>query len=224
MINVAVDGPSAAGKSQISRLVASELKYIYIDTGAMFRSLGYKAIRCNIDIKNNSDAIENMLKSTNLDIVREGDEQRMILDGKDVTDCIRTPEVSLAASDIAVIPLVREWILKIERKLASKYNCIMDGRDIGTSVLPNADVKIFLTASVSCRAERRFSELKQKGEDVSFEEVLEDMKYRDKQDSERVISPLRCADDAIVVDTSDLTFDESVQSVLSIVGKVTSNV
>lgn len=224
MINVAIDGPSAAGKSQISRLVAKEMNYVYIDTGAMFRSLGLKALENNIDIKNDTESVCGMLSETTLDIRRENGEQKMILDGRDVTELIRTPEVSVAASDIAVIPSVRDWILVIERSLASKYDCVMDGRDIGTSVLPDADVKIFLTASAEKRAERRFAELKQKGIDTDYASVLKDMIYRDEQDANRKVSPLKKADDAIVADTTDLTFDESVSRVLSIVRKVTANV
>ncbi len=220
MINVALDGPSGAGKSTIARRASADFGFVYIDTGAMFRSLALKALNLGIDIKNDHRAVEKMLSGTSLDIVRQDGEQNMILDGENVTSLIRTPEVSRGASDIAVIPFVRQWLLKTERELASKYDCIMDGRDIGTSVLPDANVKIFLTATPEARARRRMAELVEKGTEVSFEEVLSEMKYRDKQDAEREVSPLRKADDAIVADTTELNFDESVELVSDIIRKV----
>lgn len=220
MINVALDGPSGAGKSTIAKAVAKEFNFIYIDTGAMFRSLALKAVGQNIDIKSDIAAVESMLESTTLGIKRQNGEQQMILDGKDVTSLIRTPEVSKAASDIAVIPSVRKWLLKTEREFAQKYDCVMDGRDIGTSVLPDADVKIYLTASAEARAKRRLAELVEKGIDVSFDEVLREMQYRDKQDSEREISPLKKADDAVEADTTLLTLDESVALICDIIRKV----
>lgn len=220
MINVAIDGPSGAGKSSIARFVSSKLGFLYIDTGAMFRSLAWKAIQNGIDISNDSEGLKSMLKNTELSVKIIDGLQHMILDGNDVTHFIRTPEVSKAASDIAVILFVREWILNLERKLASENNCIMDGRDIGTAVLPNADVKIFLTASAEARAERRLLELRQKGIDISFEEVVADMKYRDEQDSNRASAPLRQADDAVLVDTSDKNFYESAEAVYNIIKRV----
>lgn len=219
MINIALDGPSGAGKSTIARAVAKAFGFTYIDTGAMFRSLGLKAVRLGIDIKNQTDLIENMLSSTTLDISRDGDEQHMILDGEDVTSLIRTPEVSKAASDIAVIPSVRTWLLSAERSIASRCDCIMDGRDIGTSVLPDAEVKIFLTASPEARAKRRLLELEEKGISTSFEEVLAEMKYRDKQDASREVSPLKMADDAVLADTTELDLAGSIELVSSIVRK-----
>ena len=220
MINVALDGPSGAGKSTIARKAAEHFGFTYIDTGAMFRSLAYKALECGIDIKAYPGQVESMLENTDLDITRTSDGQQMILDGKNITAFIRTPDVSKAASDIAVIPQVRQWLLKVERALAQKYNCIMDGRDIGTSVLPDADVKIFLTASPEARAKRRHKELLEKGIEKSFEEVIEDMKYRDRQDSQREVSPLKMADDAVLADTTELTFDESVSLVCDLIRKV----
>lgn len=220
MINVALDGPSGAGKSTIAREAARVFDFTYIDTGAMFRSLALKALEQGIDIKSDRDAVEAMLSGTSLDIERAGDAQHMILDSRDVTSLIRTPEVSKAASDIAVIPAVREWLLAQERALAARHNCIMDGRDIGTSVLPDADVKIFLTASAEARAARRHAELVQKGSAVSYDEVLSEMKYRDMQDSTREVSPLRQADDAILADTTELNLEESVSLVCDIIRKV----
>lgn len=220
MINVALDGPSGAGKSTIAKKAAEVFDFVYIDTGAMFRSLALKAIGEGIDVGTNHALVISMLSHTTLDIKRADGQQRMILDGTDVTDRIRTPEISRAASDIAVIPEVREWILKVERNLAAKYDCIMDGRDIGTSVLPDADVKIFLTASPEARAERRYKELCEKGIDTSFDDVLAEMKYRDKQDSEREISPLKKADDAQIADTTELNLEESVELICGIIRKV----
>lgn len=220
MINVALDGPSGAGKSSIAKKASDEFGFMYIDTGAMFRSLALKALNLGIDIKNNPKDVLAFLPDTTLDIVRKDGFQHMILDNEDVTDKIRTSEVSKGASDIAVIGEVRSWLLKEERRLAKKYNCIMDGRDIGSSVLPDANVKIFLTASAEKRAERRLLELKEKGEDITFEKVLEDMKYRDYQDSTREVSPLKMCDDAILVDTTNLTFDESLKAICDIIKKV----
>ena len=217
MINIAIDGPSGAGKSSIAKAVSSRLGYLYIDTGAMFRSLAYRALSLGIDISNEHSKLKSMLEETSLTIERIDGTQHMFLDGCDITDKIRTPEVSKAASDIAVIDFIREWLLELERSLAKQNNCIMDGRDIGTNVLPNADVKIFLTASSEVRAERRLKELKEKGIETSFEEVLAEMKYRDKQDSEREVAPLKKADAAVLADTSDKTFDESVELILDII-------
>jgi len=219
MINVAIDGPSGAGKSTISRTVAKDLGYIYIDTGAMYRSLAYKALSMGIEIKKDPDAVHEMLCNTTLDIVYKNGEQRMMLDEKDVSDFIRTPAVSLGASDISALPEVRQWLMDLQRNLAASNNCLMDGRDIGTSVLPDANVKIFLTASAEVRAKRRFDELTQKGEKVTFDEVLSDMILRDKNDSTRACSPLKKADDATVVDTSDLDFNQSVDAIKAIIAE-----
>jgi len=219
MINVAIDGPSGAGKSTISRTIAKDLGYIYIDTGAMYRSLAYKALSLNIDIKENEEEIIRMLEATTLDIVYKAGEQRMMLDGNDVSDFIRTPSVSLGASAISAIPAVRMWLLDLQRNLANNNNCLMDGRDIGTSVLPDANVKIFLTASPEARAKRRYDELLEKGEKVTFEEVFNDMITRDKNDSTRKCSPLKKADDAVVVDTSELDFEESVLAIKAVIAE-----
>ena len=217
MINIAIDGPSGAGKSSIAKKVSERLGFLYIDTGAMFRSLAYKALTLGIDIPNEHSRLREMLSQTHLTIERIDGSQHMILDGCDITDKIRTPEVSKAASDIAVIDFIRTWLLNLERSLAKQNNCIMDGRDIGTHVLPDAKVKIFLTASAEVRAERRLKELKEKGIETTFSEVLAEMKYRDKQDSERKIAPLKKADDAHLADTSDKNFEESVELILDII-------
>jgi len=217
MINVAIDGPSGAGKSTIARRIASEMGYVYIDTGAMYRTLAYKAIKAGTDIKNEPDKVCSMLSSTVIDIKYSDGLQRMLLDGSDVTDYIRTPEVSMGASAISAIPEVRAWLLDYQRELAKKNNCLMDGRDIGTVVLPFANVKIFLTASAEARAYRRYAELIERGEKVTLEEVSKDMTKRDADDSKRACAPLKQAEDAIVVDTSNLTFEESVSAIKTII-------
>ncbi|MBR3933465.1 MAG: (d)CMP kinase [Clostridia bacterium] len=222
MINVAIDGPSGAGKSSIAKNVSQRLGYLYIDTGAMFRSLAYKALKNGVNISPDNAELKKMLSDTTLDIKRVDSLQHMILDGEDITDFIRTPDVSKAASDIAVVGFVREWILGLERTLASQNNCIMDGRDIGTAVLPNANVKIFLTASAEARANRRLIELKEKGIEISFEELVKEMKYRDEQDANREISPLKQAEDAQLVDTTNLNFEESCNAIFDIIKRKTN--
>lgn len=217
MISVAIDGPAGAGKSSIAKKLASELGFVYIDTGAMYRTLAYKAIKLGINIKDEPQRVCSMLSDTAIDIKYSEGLQRMIADKTDVTDFIRTPEVSMGASAISAIPEVRAWLLDYQRELAQKTNCLMDGRDIGTVVLPFADVKVFLTASPEARAKRRFDELCAKGEKVTFEEVLADMNQRDSQDASRACAPLKQADDALLVDTSDLTFDESVEAIRKII-------
>ncbi len=223
MISIAIDGPSGAGKSSISKQVAQKNGYIYIDTGAMYRTLAYKALSLGIDIVNDADAVAKMLDDTVVTIKHCDDGQHMFVDGKDVTSFIRTPEVSMGASDIAKIPFVRSWLLELQRNFAKENNCIMDGRDIGTVVLPDADVKIFLTASVEARAKRRYAELREKGTSVTFDEVIADMQKRDENDSSRACAPLAKADDAVVVDTSELSFDESVAAIERVISIAVNN-
>lgn len=213
MTKIAIDGPAGAGKSSISKKVAKELGYIYIDTGAMYRTVGLKAVRCGIDTKD-SEGVESILPTLDIDIRHEGVEQHIFLDGENVSDQIRTPEISMAASNVSAIPAVRVALVELQRKLAENHDVLMDGRDIGSFVLPNAEVKIFLTASVEARAERRYKELIEKGEKVDFEAVKEDMIIRDKQDSTRAVSPLVVADGATIIDTSDLDFEQSVNAVI----------
>lgn len=217
MIKVAIDGPSGAGKSTVAKKIASDLGYVYIDTGAMYRTLAYKAISKNINIKEQKDEIISMLSGTQIDLLYKDGLQRMISDGIDVTDYIRTPEVSMGASAISAIPEVRQWLLDYQRELANKSNCIMDGRDIGTVVLPDADVKIFLTASSEERAKRRYNELIQRGESVEFSDVLEDIIKRDEADSKRACAPLKQADDAYLVDSGPLSFEETVGVIKKII-------
>lgn len=216
MINVAIDGPSGAGKSTVSRAVAAMLGYIYIDTGAMYRTVAYKAISLGIE-PSDAKSVAAMLQNTVIDIKHCDDGQHMFVDGTDVTDKIRTPQISMGASAVAAIPEVRAWLLETQRSFAAKSNCIMDGRDIGTVVLPNAQVKIFLTASPEARARRRYDELEAKGETVDFDEVLDDMIKRDKADSSRDCAPLAAADDAVIVDSGDIDFDETVRRIAQII-------
>ncbi len=217
MINVAIDGPAGAGKSTIAKRIAADFGYMYIDTGAMYRSLAYNAIKLGIDIENQKDKVIEMLDCVTLDVKYNEEGQHMILCGEDITAFIRTPRVSAGASAIAVIPEVRQWLLEFQRNLAKSNNCLMDGRDIGTVVLPDANIKIFLTASPEARAKRRYDELILKGEDVSFEDVLSDMIKRDKNDSTRACAPLKQADGAHLVDTSDLSFEQSVDAIKKII-------
>ena len=216
MISVAIDGPAGAGKSTISRQLSKKLEFIYVDTGALYRATGLKFIRQGIDTKLECD-IPEILKTTKVDIKFVDGEQRVFLDGEDVSAYIRTPEASMMASAVSAKPPVRAFLLEMQRKLARENNVIMDGRDIGTVVLPNAEVKIFLTASVETRAKRRFLELQEKGSTATFEEVLDDMKVRDYNDSHREIAPLKPADDSIIVDTSELNFEQSVDALYNII-------
>ena len=218
MINIAIDGPAGAGKSSLSRLLAAKLGYIYVDTGALYRAVGLKFSNLGYDTNLEGD-IKGVLADTELDIRFINSEQRVFLDGEDVSDLIRTPVASMMASAVSAKPPVRAFLLDMQRKLAENNNVVMDGRDIGTVVLPNADIKIFLTADVSVRAERRRKELEEKGQNVSFDEVLADMKQRDFNDSNRDIAPLKQADDAVLADTTELSFEESLELLLNIAQK-----
>ena len=216
MISVAIDGPAGAGKSTLSRKAAKELGYIYVDTGALYRAVGLKFSNCGVDEKLDCN-ISEILNGTTVDIRFIDGEQHVFLDDSDVNDMIRTPKASMMASAVSAKPEVRAFLLEMQRKLARENNVLMDGRDIGTVVLPDATVKIFLTASAKVRAERRYKELIEKGSNVTFEEVYEDMVQRDYNDTHRKIAPLKQADDAILADTSELDFDGSLQLILNIV-------
>lgn len=216
MISVAIDGPAGAGKSSVSKEAAKRLGYIYVDTGALYRAVGLKFSECGCGTELDCD-ISKVLADTSVDIRFIGGEQRVFLDERDVSDKIRTPSASMMASAVSAKPEIRAFLLEMQRKIADNSNVLMDGRDIGTVVLPNATVKIFLTASAEIRAKRRFKELKEKGEAVSFEEVFEDMKQRDYNDMHRDIAPLKQAEDAVLADTGSCTFEESVELVLKIV-------
>ena len=215
-IQVAVDGPAGAGKSTISKMVAKEMDLVYIDTGAMYRTVALYAIRRGADCTD-AAAVEALLDDIDMDIRLEDGNQRVYLGEEDVSEAIRTPEVSVGASNVGVIPAVRIKLVELQRQLAGKYDVIMDGRDIGTYVLPDATVKIFLTASVEVRAERRYKELLEKGVETTYEEVLEDMKYRDRNDSSRSFAPLKKAEDAVLADTGNLNLKESVELFLNII-------
>lgn len=219
MISIAIDGPSGAGKSTISKAAAKRFGYIYVDTGAIYRTIGLAAKLRNIDSAD-SRAVISMLPELNIEIeYNESGAQCMLLDGADVSEDIRLPEVSMLASKVAAIPEVREYLVDMQRKMAERYDVVMDGRDIGTVILPNADLKIFLTASSEDRARRRYEELLQKGIKESFEDVLKDLIKRDEQDTQRAAAPLKAADDAVLLDTSGNTLEESINAVCSIISE-----
>lgn len=207
--SIAIDGPSGAGKSTMARKLAADFGFIYVDTGAIYRTVGLAAYRAGID-RHDEPAVKALLPKLSIEMrYNEAGEQRMFLDGEDVSETIRMPEISICASDVSSLPAVRSFLLEMQRKLAREHNVVMDGRDIGTVVLPDADLKIFLTASAEQRAKRRMLELEAKGVDASFDEVLKDIEYRDDQDTKRAAAPLRAAEDAVRVDTSSLNFEES---------------
>lgn len=210
-IAIAIDGPAGAGKSTIARRLAVELGYCYVDTGAIYRTVAYFLDLLGISPKD-ADGVARYLDELTVGITYDEEgKQHMIMNGMDVTEDIRTQEISQKASLVSANPLVREMLLDLQRDMAKEYNVIMDGRDIGTVVLPNATVKIFLTASAEARAERRRKELEEKGQPADFATVLADIRQRDYQDTHRAIAPLKQADDAILVDTSDIGFDESFE-------------
>ncbi len=217
IINVAIDGPAGAGKSTISRAAAKEMGYIYIDTGALYRTVGLNALRKGADVNNPESVIATLTDDLKVELRFIDGEQRMFLNDEDVSDKIRTPEVSSAASITSAVPEVRKYLFDLQKNLAKNNNCIMDGRDIGTVVLPDAKVKIFLTASPEARAQRRYDELIEKGMDVKYEDVLADMIKRDYDDSHRAIAPLKQADDAILADTSGNTLEESIALIIKII-------
>ena len=215
--SIAIDGPSAAGKSSLAKRCAAAFGFIYVDTGAIYRTVGLAALQNDIDRKD-TDEIEKLLPTLSVEIAyNDKGEQRMILNGRDVSHEIRLPEISICASDVSSLPSVRKYLLDMQRSFAEKYNVIMDGRDIGTVVLPNADLKVFLTASAEARAMRRWKELQEKGIESNFDDVLKDIQYRDHQDSSRASAPLKQAEDAILLDTTDLTFDESFAALSQII-------
>ena len=216
-ISVAIDGPSGAGKSSVARAVAAKYKFIYVDTGAIYRTVGLGAQWAGLDSKDAAGVIA-MLPSLNIEMrYDDAGVQRMFLNGQDVSAEIRTPKSSIYASDVSALPEVRAYLMDMQRDMAKRYSVIMDGRDIGTVVLPDAQVKIFLTASSEARARRRCLELEQKGMKTPFEEVLRDIEYRDEQDSSRAAAPLKAADDAVVVDSTELDFDATVEAVCRLV-------
>lgn len=215
-MKVAIDGPAGAGKSSIAKAVSKKLGFVYIDTGAMYRAVAVYAIENGIEIKE-ENFTSDVLDEIKIDITYEDGTQKIFLLGKDVSERIREADVSIGASNVAVIPAVRLKLVELQRALAEKTSVIMDGRDIGTYVLPDAEVKIFLTASSDVRARRRLLEMKEKGMEADFETVKRDIEYRDKNDSEREFAPLRQAEDAVLVDTSDMTIDEVIERITEII-------
>ncbi|MCL2486326.1 MAG: (d)CMP kinase [Oscillospiraceae bacterium] len=216
MINIAIDGPAGAGKSTISRYAAQKLGLIYVDTGALYRAIGLFALQRGGDAYNR-DLIVGLLPSIDVDLRHVNGEQRVYLCGENVTQIIRTPEVSLAASAVAEVTAVRNHLFNLQLEIARKNDVIMDGRDIGTVILPHATLKIFLTASAEERARRRHNELLERGQDVDYDDVLSDVITRDHADSSRAIAPLRPAHDAVIVDTTGLNFEEAADKVISLI-------
>ena len=214
---IALDGPAGAGKSTIARRVAEQLGILYLDTGAMYRAIGLKATRSGYDPKDEA-AVATLLETTDLDIRFVDGQQQVWLDGENVSEAIRTPQASRAASDVSTLPVVRRRLVEIQQDIASRQSLIMDGRDIGTYVLPNAAHKFFLTASLDERARRRLQDLRNRGDAAAtLEEVRTDIEYRDRQDTQRSFAPLRQADDAVLVDTTDLTIDQVVETILGLI-------
>ena len=222
-INIAIDGPGGAGKSTISKEVAKRLGIIYVDTGALYRTIGYYAREhgLSVDDVKVSELITPMLDDISIGIGYVDGTQHVYLNGEDLGDKIRQPDISMYASAVSSVPNVRAFLLETQKELARKNSVIMDGRDIGTVILPNADVKIFLTASSEARAERRYNELVAKGQNVKYEDVLSEMNQRDLADSTRAAAPLKAADDAILFDNSGYTFEGSVEHVIKLITEKT---
>lgn len=214
MINIAIDGPAGAGKSSVAKAVAAKLGFIYVDTGALYRSIGVNALKNNIKTTD-ADAVIALLPETKVELKYVDGAQRVILNGEDVSEAIRMPEASMAASNVSAIPAVRAFLLDLQRDMAKNNNVIMDGRDIGTVILPDAEYKFFLTASAEVRADRRFKELKEKGIDVDYNALLEEIIQRDYNDSHRATAPLKQADDAMLIDSSNMTLEESINAIVS---------
>ena len=216
MIAVAIDGPAGAGKSTIAQQAAKELGFIYVDTGAIYRAAALACIESRTSIED-AAAVEALLPELDIRIVFLNNEQHILLNGKDVSEAIRTENVSMAASRVSAIPAVRKFLLKLQRDFAQNSDVIMDGRDIGTVVLPNAQVKSFLTASPEIRAKRRVLQLEEKGEPADFDKILYDIVQRDFNDTNRKTAPLKAAENAIIVDTSEMTLTEAVRTVVDII-------
>lgn len=216
MINVAIDGPAGAGKSTVARAAAQKLGYIYVDTGALYRAVGVYCLRKNI-VTTDIEGVGAILTDITVELKFIDGVQHVFLNGDDVSTEIRLPEASMAASNVSAIPSVRAFLFDLQRDIAAKNNCIMDGRDIGTVVLPNAQVKIFLTADDTERAMRRYKELQEKGSAVTYQEVLDDLRVRDYNDSHREIAPLKPAEDSVIVNTTDMTLEESINKIVETV-------
>jgi CMP/dCMP kinase len=217
MISIAIDGPSGAGKSTMAKIISKALGIVYLDTGAMYRAVALKAIREGIDTKDR-ERLAQLVKDIDIRITYTEGEQHIFLDGENIGKEIRTPQISIGASDVSAVPEVRIKLVELQREIAQKSSVVMDGRDIGTYVLPNAELKIFLTASVEDRARRRYEEQLQKGmTGISLEDVMKDMEYRDKNDSSRAFAPLKKAEDAIEINTTDFSIEQSAEKIMSYV-------
>ena len=214
-ISVAIDGPSGAGKSTVARAAAARLGYVYVDTGAMYRAIGLAVCRRGISGED-ADGIAAVLPEIDIRLAYQDGAQHVLLNGEDVSDAIRTPEIAYYASKVSAVPAVRQFLLEAQRDMAKKGNILMDGRDIGTVILPDAPVKIFLTASAETRAERRYLELIGKGQQVTRESVLHDVVERDRQDMSRAVAPLKQAEDAVLLDSSNMTLKEVLDELLSL--------
>lgn len=226
MISVAIDGPVGAGKSTVARESAKRLGFIYADTGALYRAIGLYAVRKGVEdgkAEGYADKVKALLPEITVEIKLENSAQKVFLCGEDVSEEIRQPSISMAASAVSAIPAVRDFLLELQRSIARENNVLMDGRDIGTVVLPMADVKIFITANPEIRARRRYDELVSKGIETNFEQVLADLNQRDYQDTHRETAPLKMAEDAILLDTSRLDFEGSVQAVVDLVRAATGS-
>lgn len=215
MINIAIDGPSGAGKSTVAKMISRKLNILYLDTGAMYRAVGLKALRNNVDISSETE-VKTMLDDTNVEIRYENGVQKIFLDKEYVDGFIREHAVSKAASDISAIPCVRLKMVELQREIAFKNDCVLDGRDIGSFVLPNAFPKVFLTASPQERAKRRQLQLAEKGENISFEKILADIRERDANDENRAFAPLVKARDAVLIDSSDLTAEQVCEKIIGL--------
>jgi len=217
--SVAIDGPSGAGKSTLAKECAKRFAFLYVDTGAIYRTVGLAAFRSGISPEN-ADEVVPLLPTLDIDLRHSEDGQHMFLFNEDVNGFIRTPEISAYASKVSAIPEVRTFLMEMQRSLARKNSVIMDGRDIGTVVLPHADVKVFLTASAEARAQRRMLELQEKGQNYSYEEILRDMRERDERDTKRAAAPLKAAEDAHLLDTTALSIEESVDELSKLINGV----
>lgn len=222
MINIAIDGPSGAGKSTLAKAIAAKLGYIYVDTGALYRAIGLYTKEYGTD-PTDTNAVTELLPGIKLELCYNDGVQTVMLNGRDVSLDIRMPEISMYASSVSKIPAVREFLLDLQRSMAKKYNVIMDGRDIGTVILPDADVKIFLTASPEGRAKRRYKELLEKGVQTTYEEVIADMRTRDRQDSTREVAPAVAAEDAILFDNTEFDREASLERALEIINTKIGN-
>lgn len=217
-VNIAIDGPAGAGKSTVAKGLAKKLGFIYVDTGALYRAIGVYALRKGVNTKD-ADGVSALLGDIKIELKFVDGAQRVFLNDEDVSEAIRTPDASMAASNVSAIPSVRAFLLDLQRDIAKKNNCLMDGRDIGTVVLPDAQIKIFMTADVEERAMRRYKELQEKGINDSYDQVLNEMKERDFQDSNRPIAPLKPAEDSMIFDSTGYTLEQSIEGLSALIGE-----